>query len=134
MFHPRRVHHQHDHVRLRSSDLKSVTASLHSNGRRSAPTDSVCFPANNEPASVFSSDSKCYFLDARHDHHAIGIVKETFGNTLVRRVHNLLQHIRRRSETFCRSVCVALIGINLKLMSWPPPSGWSISLEDTLRK
>src|SRR5208283_5264048 len=102
LLHAALIHHQHDHVRGRSADLKSYAAALHAYRPRSAPAEAIVLAAFGKAASILTADYKCTLLQTGNDDHALGFRQQVLGNAFVRCRHHFLEDIRRRGQTLRR--------------------------------
>ena len=91
MFHATVIHHEQNHIGLRSADLESEAAAFLAHRGRSAPSGATFAAAHGESAAVFRAEDESGFFHTRHHHDAFRLIQKILGDSFIRRMHHVDQ-------------------------------------------
>src|SRR5439155_12493929 len=83
------VHHEHDHVCLRATNLQANTAALNADSTRSGPALAALISTGQIPLSVLTTDNERALLQTRYNYDAVCLFQQVLRNAFIRRCHDL---------------------------------------------
>src|SRR2546422_599389 len=86
------IHNEHHEIHAFNADLKAETSASHRDESRCTPAF-IRSAAGGNSSTMFGAYHETTLHQVRNHYHTLGAIQHLFRNSLVRRVHNLLQYL-----------------------------------------